>query len=349
MVKFVIKRILWMIPVIFGAILIVFMINRLSPGDPVAAQLGGSYTQEQYDRVEAELGLDKPVAVQFFEYIKGIVTRFDLGTSYQTKRPVSKEIMDRFPTTLKLGLISCLITVVLGLVFGVISATKQYSIADYSVTVFSLIFASIPGFWLALMLILTFALNLRWFPASGLASWKSWVLPAIACGLSPVASVTRLTRSSMLDVVRQDYIRTARAKGQTEGVIIRKHALKNAFIPIITIIGFQLGTMIAGSVVVEAIFNIPGLGTLTTSAVNNMDYPVIQGCVLVLSFVVCVLNLIVDILYGFIDPQIMAQYTGGGKKKKTKKTAVPAEGPAPEAAELPAAEAAVAGETGKED
>ena len=314
--RYIIKRVLWMIPVVFGAILIVFLINRLSPGDPVAAQLGGSYTQEQYDRVEHELGLDKPVTVQFYEYIKGIVTRFDLGTSYQTKRSVTTEIMSRFPTTLKLALIGCLITVVLGLLFGIISATRQYSVAAYGVTVFSLVFASIPGFWLGLMMILLFALKLRWLPASGITSWKGWIMPSIAVGLSSVASITRLTRSSMLDVIRQDYIRTARAKGQTEGVIVRKHALKNAFIPIITTIGFQLGMLIAGSVVVEAIFNIPGLGTLTTAAVNNQDYPVIQGCVLILSFVVCVLNLIVDILYGFIDPRIMAQYTSGKRKRK---------------------------------
>ncbi len=320
MIWYVIKRILWMIPVLFGAILIVFFINRLSPGDPVAAQLGGSYTQEQYERVEKELGLDKPVLVQFFDYLKGIVTRFDLGTSFKSKRAVSDQILERFPTTLKLAVIGCAITVLLGIPFGIISATKQYSAADYSVTVFSLIFASIPGFWLGLMMIILFSLKLRWLPASGLATWKHWILPSIAIGLSSVASITRLTRSSMLDVIRQDYIRTARAKGQTESVIVYKHALRNALIPIVTTIGFQLGMLIAGSVVVESIFNIPGLGTLITSAVATQDYNLIQGCVLILAAVVCVLNLIVDILYGFIDPRIMAQY---GRHKR-KATAAPA-------------------------
>lgn len=324
MVRYVIKRILWMIPVLFGAILIVFMINRLSPGDPVAAQLGGSYTQEQYDRVEKELGLDKPIFVQFYEYLKGIVTRFDLGTSFKSKRPVSEQILERFPTTLKLALIGCAITVVLGIPFGIISATKQYSVADYSVTVFSLVFASIPGFWLGLMMIILFSLKLRWLPASGLTTWKHWILPSIAIGLSSVASITRLTRSSMLDVIRQDYIRTAHAKGQKEGVIVFKHALRNALIPVITTIGFQLGMLISGSVVVESIFNIAGLGTLITTAVATQDYNLIQGCVLILAFVVCVLNLIVDILYGFIDPRIMAQYSGG-KRKSAKKRAVAAE------------------------
>ncbi|MCD8322458.1 MAG: ABC transporter permease [Oscillospiraceae bacterium] len=318
MFKYVLKRILWMIPVLFGAVFIVFSINRLSPGDPVAASLGANYTQEQYDRVEAEMGLDKPFFAQFYEYLKGIVTEFDLGTSYKTKRPVAEEIKDRFPVTLKLALIGCAITICIGIPCGVISATKQYSIADYIVTIFSLIFASMPGFWLGLMMILLFALNLRWLPASGLQSWKSWIMPAIAVGISSIATITRLTRSSMLDVIRQDYIRTARAKGQSEPKIVVKHALRNGIIPIVTTIGFQLGTMIAGSVVVESIFSIPGLGTLITTAVSNQDYDLIQGCVLVLAAVVCVLNLIIDILYGFIDPRIQAEFSGGKRKRKNK-------------------------------
>ncbi len=324
MIRYIVKRVLWIIPVLFGAILIVFLINRLSPGDPVAAQLGGSYTQEQYDRVEAELGLDKPVIVQFYNYLKGIVTEFDLGTSFKSKRPVSEQILERFPTTLKLALIGCAITVLLGIPFGIISATKQYSLADYSVTIFSLVFASIPGFWLGLMMIILFSLKLRWLPASGLTSWKHWILPSIAIGLSSVASITRLTRSSMLDVIRQDYIRTARAKGQKENVIVFKHAFRNALLPVVTTIGFQLGTLIAGSVVVESIFNIAGLGTLITSAVATQDYNLIQGCVLILAAVVCVLNLIVDVLYGFIDPRIMAQYSGQ-KKRRKKAASVPDE------------------------
>lgn len=324
MLKFVIKRILWMIPVLFGAVFIVFSINRLSPGDPVAAALGANYTQEQYERVEEEMGLDKPFFVQFYDYLKGIITEFDLGTSYKTKRPVTQEIMERFPTTLKLALIGCAITVCIGIPCGVICATKQYSIADYIVTLFSLIFASMPGFWLGLMMILIFALNLRWFPASGLADWKSWIMPAVAVGMSSVATITRLTRSSMLDVIRQDYIRTARAKGQKEGVIVVKHAIRNGIIPTVTTIGFQLGIMISGSVVVESIFSIPGLGTLITTAVNNQDYDLIQGCVLVLAGVVCILNLLIDILYGFIDPRIQAEFAGKRKvrtKKKEKEAA----------------------------
>ena len=327
MIKYIIKRILIMIPVLLGVIFIVFTINRMSPGDPVAGILGSNYTQEQYDEKEAELGLDQPFVIQFFNYIRGIVTRLDLGTSYNTGRTVSDEIFERLPTTVRLGLIGCVITVVLGIPFGIISATRQYSALDYGVTIFSLIFASMPGFWLALMLVIIFSLNLKIFPASmaGAVTWKSWVLPAIAVGLSPVASITRLTRSSMLDVIRQDYIRTARAKGLNEQVIIWKHALKNAMIPVITSVGLQLGMLLSGSVVVEAIFSIPGLGTLMTNAINNKDYPVIQGCVVVLATIVCFINLLTDIAYGFVDPRIMSQITGGRKKKKKEAKSAPSE------------------------
>ena len=311
-----------MIPVLIGVVFIVFAINRMSPGDPVQVVLGGSYTQEQYDAKAAEMGLDKPFLVQFYNYIKDIVTKGDLGTSYSNKRSVTKQVIERIPITFKFALIGCLITVAIGLPFGVISATKQYSLADYSVTVFSLIFASMPQFWMGLMFIIIFALKLKWLPASMPSSaeipFRYWVLPALTIGLSPVATITRLTRSSMLDVVRQDYIRTARAKGIPEGTIVRKHALKNGLIPVITVIGINLGTLVAGSVVVENIFSIPGLGMLITNAVARQDYPIIQGCVLILAAMVCIINLITDIVYGFVDPRIMAQYKAGNKRKKTK-------------------------------
>lgn len=320
MAKYIIKRFLWCFPVLLGAIFIVFAISFVDPGDPVAALLGGSYTQEQYDAKAQELGVDQSFWVQFGSYIKGIVTGGDFGTSYTTKRAVSTEIASRFGTTMKLAVISILIAVVLGLPFGIISAIRQYSWADRIVTVVSLLFASMPGFWLALMLMLAFALNLKLLPASGLGDWKNWVLPALASGLSFIATITRMTRSSMLDVVRQDYIRTARAKGLKERTVIMKHGVKNALIPIITTVGFQFGILVSGSVIVETIFSLPGLGTLMMSAINNRDYPVIQGCVIVLAALICVINLLVDLAYGFVDPRIMEQIKGGGRKKKTKKT-----------------------------
>lgn len=319
MVKYILKRLLLMIPVLLGVIFIVFTINQLSPGDPVVGLLGSNYTEAQYKAKEVELGLDKPFLVQFVNYVKGIVTEFDLGTSYQTKRPVTKEILERFPTTLKLGLIGVAITVIVGVPFGIVSATKQYSPLDYGVTVVSLFFASMPNFWMALMMIIIFSLNLKWLPATGLDTWKHWILPCLAIGLSPVATVTRITRSSMLDVVRQDYIRTARSKGLNERKIIFRHALKNAIIPVVTVIGMQMGMIMGGSVVIEAIFAIPGLGSLMMSAINGKNYPLIQGIVLFLSMSICIMNLIVDLVYGFIDPRIRAQY--GAKKKKAAKPA----------------------------
>ena len=319
MAKFIIKRLLWVIPVMLGVVFIVFAIDRFAPGDPVAAELGGSYTQEQYDAKKAELGLDRPFLVQFVSYVGNIVTKGDLGNSYHTGLSVSASIAERFPLTFKLAIISILIAVGLGLPFGIIAATKQNSPLDYTVTVFSLVFAAMPGFWLALMLIICFSVQIKLFPASGYEGWKCWVLPALASGLSFIATITRMTRSSMLDVVRQDYITTARAKGLDEGTVIRKHALRNALIPIITTVGFQFGILVAGSVIVETIFNMPGMGSLMMTAINNKDYPVIEGCVLVLAFLICIINLVTDIAYGIADPRIMAQYTGGRKKKKSEK------------------------------
>ena len=323
MIRFILRRMLLMIPVLLGVMFIVFTINYFGPGDPVAALLGGNYTQEQYDAKEKELGLDQPYAVQFVNYIKGIVTELDLGTSYQTRRAVRDEILDRFPTTLLLGMLGVALTVVVGIPFGIISATKQYSILDYIVTIVSLIFASIPSFWMAMMFQLGLSYNLGWFPATYAAgSAVSMVMPVLTLGLSPVATVTRITRSSMLDVVRQDYIRTARAKGLSERQVIWKHALKNALIPVITVVGMQIGMIMAGSVVVEAIFNIPGLGSLMMTAINNKDYPVIQGSVLFISLFVSLMNLLVDLIYGFVDPRIKAQY-GSRKKKQPHKAEQP--------------------------
>lgn len=320
MTKYIIRRVLMMIPVLLGVLFIVFTINHFGPGDPVASLLGGNYTQEQYDAKEAELGLDKPFLTQFVNYVVGIVTEFDLGTSYQSKRAVSTEILERFPTTLYLGLIGVALTVIVGVPFGIVSATKQYSVLDYIVTIVSLIFASIPSFWMAMMMQLGLSYNLGWFPATyDPSNLLSYIMPVLTLGLSPVATVTRMTRSSMLDVIRQDYIRTARAKGLSERDVIWKHALKNALIPVITVVGMQLGTIIAGSVVVEAIFSIPGLGSLLMAAINNRNYPVIQGCVLFMSIFISLMNLLVDLVYGFVDPRIKAQY-GGGKKKTAKKT-----------------------------
>ena len=320
--KYVLKRVLWMIPVLLGVCLIVFTLLYLSPGDPVEALLPTGYSQEQYDQKEAELGLDKPFLTQFYYYIRNIVTHFDLGTSFQTRRPVTDEILERFPITFKLGILSVCITILLGIPIGVYSAIKQYSVGDYVVRTFTVMFAALPGFWLGLMLMLLFALTLRWLPASGLASWKAWILPLVVQSLGPICMITRMTRSNMLEVIRQDYIRTARSKGAAENTVIFKHALKNALLPVITMLGMQVGMVMGGSVITESIFAIPGLGSLMVTAINNRNYPIILGTVFFLCIVISLLNLIVDLMYAFIDPRIKAQYTSDMIRKRKIKSVI---------------------------
>jgi peptide/nickel transport system permease protein len=321
MLSYILRRIGIMIPVILGILLIVFTINRMS-GDPVASLLGGDATEEQIEAERERLGLNDPLPIQFFNYVKGIVTRFDLGTSYLSKRPVSEQIIARLPTTLAITIISLLISSIVGITFGVISALNQNTKVDYILTVAALIVASLPTFWFALMLVLIVSVKLGWLPATGLDSFKSWILPCIVSGLSPVSNLCRTTRSSMLEVIRQDYIRTARSKGIGENKVIFKHALKNALFPVITVFGIIASFSVGGQVVVESIFSIPGIGAYMMESILNRDFPVVQGTVVVLSLLICVINLLVDIAYGFADPRIRARYT---KQKRAKKTPASAE------------------------
>ena len=313
MFKYILKRIGLMIPVILGVLLIVFIANRMS-GDPVASILGGNASEEAYEAMRHQLGLDRPLVVQFLEYLKGIVTRFDLGTSYTSNKPVIREIMARLPITLTLALLSLIVATVLGVVFGVFCAVNQNRMADYIITLLALIAASLPNFWFALMMIQTFAVRLRWLPVSGLDTWQAWILPSLVMGLSPLANICRTTRSSMLEVIRQDYIQTAKSKGVDQRTIIFKHALKNAMFPIITVFGLMASLSIGGQMVVENVFTIPGVGSYMMNAIGLKDYPVVQGTVVVLSLIVCIINLFVDIAYGFADPRIRAGYTS---RKKT--------------------------------
>jgi len=318
MIRFVLKRTLLLIPVLLGVLLIIFVINSIS-GDPIVMLLPVDATEAQKEVLREELGLDRPFVVQFADYVWGVVTRFDLGTSYFNNRPVADEVLDRYPISLEFALLSVCISILIGVPLGIISAIKQNSPLDYTSTLLSLLFASMPHFWLGLMLILIFSLHLGWFPASGLGTWRHWVLPSLALGLTPIASICRTTRSNMLEVIRQDYIRTARAKGLSERSVIWKHALKNALIPVVTVIGMQVGVIIGGSVVVESVFSIPGIGTLIRNGVNNKDFPSIMGSLVVHSLTIGVLNLIVDVFYGFIDPRIKAQYMGSKFKMKRSK------------------------------
>ena len=239
-----------------------------------------------------------------------------MGVSYTYGHSVAGEISTRIGITLKIGILSVIVTAALGIPTGLISAVRQYSAADNILTVLSLFFAGMPGFWLALVSILLFSLTLRWLPATGLDHWYSYILPVLANALPSVANVGRMTRSSTLEVIRMDYVRTARAKGLKEGIVIRRHVLKNALVPVVTVIGMQMGFVMAGSVIVESIFSIPGLGSYMMTGINNRDFPVINATVLVLAISVCVMNLLVDIAYAYIDPRIKAQYENTSKRKK---------------------------------
>lgn len=324
MIRYIGKRLLWMIPVILGVLIIVFTISYFTPGDPAAALLGTGYTQDEYDALVHEMGLDQPFFVQLWNYINDLL-HGDMGRSYTSRLNVADEMGRRYPTTIKLGLLSVVVTVALGVPLGIVSATKQYSIADYTLTTLALIIAAIPGYVLALFAQLGFSVKLGWLPLSGTDTWQAWILPVASSSLSFVAGIMRMTRTSMLEVIRADYIRTARSKGLEEKVITRKHALPNALIPIVTIVGMQLSGIVAGSIIVETIFNINGMGTYVMAGINGRDYPVINSCVFVLSLVICCMNLIVDIVYAFIDPRIKAQYVSAKRSKPSRDAKKPAE------------------------
>lgn len=318
MYRYILKRILMLIPVMLGVLLIVFLLSHLAPGDPASILAGEQATELDIERMRAELGLDKPLPVQFFDYVKNLVLKGDLGISYQTKQPVLTEVTDRAPTTLTLALVSIIISVGIGIPTGILSAVKQYSWIDHLSMGFALAGVSMPNFWQGLLNILVFAIFLDWLPASGFYGWQYWILPSLTIGTSSAALITRMTRSSMLEVVRQDYIRTARAKGLSERKVITKHALKNALIPIITVVGLQFGGLLGGAVTTEIVFAIPGLGKFMTDAIKARNYPVVQGGVLILALVFSVVNLCVDILYAFADPRIKADYSAKKKKRLLK-------------------------------
>lgn len=308
MLRYTIKRILMMIPILLAVTLIIFTLVYITPGNPAELLLPDDATEEQIAMKEEELGLNKPFIIRYINYVKGIVLRFDFGTSYTTGRSVTDEILARFPTTIKLAVASITVATVLGVFCGVVSATRQYSVFDNCAVVISMLGVSMPNFWQGLLNILIFSVFLGWFPASGIGGFKYWILPAVTIGTSSAANIMRMTRSAMLEVIRQDYIRTARGKGQTERIIRYVHALQNAMIPIITVIGNSFGSMLCGAVLTESIFSIPGLGKLVVDAINIRNYPMVQGTVLFIAFIHAMVNLLVDLLYAAIDPRIRSRY-----------------------------------------
>jgi peptide/nickel transport system permease protein len=317
LVKYVIKSALWMIPVMLCVIILVFTITYLTPGDPVMLILGANnYTPEAYAKKAAELGLDKSYFGQISTYLWNLVTKLDLGKSFLSNVPVTQDLAFRIPVTFRLSLMGIALMIAVGLPLGMISALKQYSVLDASLTSVSLILAAMPAFVIAILSCLFFGVILKWLPITGLESPKSYILPVVSSAGGGVAVYMRMTRATMLEVIRQDYIRTARAKGLKEGIVIRRHALINCLIPLITVVGAFIATVFSGSIIAETIFNISGMGMYMMGGLLARDYPVINGSVFIVCLLVCTVNLCVDIAYSFIDPRIKAQFTSPKKRKK---------------------------------
>ena len=321
MTKYIIRRLLMIIPVLLGAVIIVFTINFFSTTDPAMIKLGLNAKDEvKLAETREEMGLNRPYIVQLGDYVWKLC-HGDFGNSYVYSKSVWELLSSRIPNTLKLGIGAMIISICIGIPLGLVAALHQNSAIDYATTTFAVIMNAMPGFLVAVILMLVFALKLGWFPPSGADSWKSFVLPIIAAGIGPITQDARMTRSSVLEVIRQDYVRTARAKGIAEEQVISRHVLKNALIPILTMVGSGLGSCLAGSILVEMIFNIPGMGMLINSSIMSKDFITVQGCVVVCAVVVAMANLLTDLAYAFVDPRIMAQYTGGNKRKKAAKEA----------------------------
>ena len=307
MLKTILKRILQSIPTLLIVITITFVLTRMIPGNPARTILGPQASAQDIAEMEIKLGLNKSKLEQYADYMIGIL-HGDFGTSYVYNRPVTSLIAERIPNTLVITLTSLVIAIFIGVGIGVLSAIKQYSILDYIFMILALVGVSMPIFWLGLMLIIVFSLNLGWLPSGGMGSWKNYIMPAITLGTGDAALICRMTRSSMLEVIRQDYIRTARAKGVPEKMVIRKHALKNALIPVVTVIGLQFGSLLGGATLTETVFAWPGVGRLLVDSIKSKDAPLVLGGVIMMTITFSIVNLCVDILYAFIDPRIKAQY-----------------------------------------
>ena len=311
MLRYIGKRLLMLIPVILVTSLLIFWAMSLTGGDPAIMILGDNATPAQIEELREEMGLNDPFIVQYANYMKGMFTG-DMGKSYITNKDVFKTFMEKLPNTLMLGGAAVLIAVIVSIPLGVYTALNQNTWKDTAGMIFALFGTSMPNFWLGLMLILLFSLKLGWLPSGGKTGFASLILPAVTVGFGLAALITRTTRSSMLDVIRQDYMTTARAKGCSEKQVIYKHGLKNALIPIITAIGLQMSLVITGSVLAETVFSWPGIGRLVYASISKRDTPMVTGSIIMCSIFMCIINLVVDLIYAFFDPRIKAQYSKKG-------------------------------------
>ena len=308
MLRYIAMRLLWMIPVLVGVTLIVFILLKVTPGDPSTIALDFNATEEERVEWRDARGLNDTIIVQFGTYCYNVFFEFDFGTSYTTNREISEEIKARLPKTILLAGLALLIGQAVGIPIGIMSAVKQYSLQDNVVMILALLGISMPSFWSGLMLSMLFSLKLKLLPATGFYGPIYWILPAVTLSLVGIANAARMTRSSMLDVIRQDYITTARAKGLSEKMVINKHALKNAMVPILTQTGIGACTLLGGAMVIEMVFSVPGIGIYMVNSIKSMDYPAVLGSVLVVAFAASIILLVIDLCYAFVDPRILAHY-----------------------------------------
>ncbi len=303
MVTYIVRRLILLLPVLLGVSLVSFGLLQLVPGDPALILAGEEATEEVLTRIRHEYGLNQPLPVQFLAYLRHAVTG-DLGISIQSRQPVAVLLGQRFPFTLKLAFLAILVSATIGVIAGVIAATRRNSPLDLAALLGSLVGISLPIFWLGLLAILVFAVKLRWLPAGGTGTLAHLILPALVLGAASSAVIARTTRASMLEVLRQDYVRTARAKGVGERVVIYRHALKNAMIPILTVFGLEFGYNLGGAVLTETVFSLPGVGRLIVEGIFARDYPVVQGALLLVATTFVLVNLLTDVAYAFFDPRI---------------------------------------------
>ena len=315
MLKYIAKRILLLIPVLLGISLVVLILIDITPGDPARMMLGAQATQAQVEELRDELGLNDPLPVRYLRFLRNVL-QGDFGNSLMTKRPILDEILQRFPYTLMLVSLSIVMSIFIGIPIGIFASTHQNTWKDNTSMFLALFCVSMPSFWFALLLIRFFGVQLRWLPISGVSTWKGWVLPCVAMALGLTALIARQMRSDLLEVIRQDYITTARAKGLSERKVIYRHSLKNAMIPVIMVIGGMFGASLGGSLIAEVIYSIPGLGQYIMTGLNNRDYPVIQGGILIISTMFAIVILLVDVVFALVDPRIRSQYVRKGREKR---------------------------------
>ncbi|MFE1630711.1 nickel ABC transporter permease [Brevibacillus reuszeri] len=311
MKQYLLKRLMSGLIVLIGVSLFSFALIHLIPGDPVRIMLGEKATKERVEQLREQMGLNKPLVVQYVNYATGVF-KGDLGTSLKTSRPVSMEIAQRFPATVKMAVSGIVVAIVAGVIMGILAAKYKDKFIDYAIMSMATLGMSLPSFWLGLLVIMVFAVKLGWFPVAGGTGFIDLVMPALTLGVMLSTTISRLTRSGMVEVLSNDYIRTARAKGMSEGIVLFRHAFRNVMIPVVAVVGLQIAALLGGAVIVEQVFNWPGIGTLAIEAISSRDFPMIQGIVLFMGAIYVIVNICVDLLYAVLDPRIDDNTLKGG-------------------------------------